>query len=128
MTQPEDIFLIQREKIKKFGIFRGNFPSPNPGQKWLTRPDEQKIDLTLFWPGPITTLNISSLIKKEALNPNHQSYVPKNLWKWNFNDFTVTWNFFFFTKRLIWFWGDWNGRFSLCFIHLARLHANFESS
>jgi len=34
----------QREKLEKFGIFRGNFPNPN--HKWLTQPEPQKIDPT----------------------------------------------------------------------------------
>jgi len=29
----------QREKNEKFGIFRGNFPNPDPNQRWLTHPD-----------------------------------------------------------------------------------------
>jgi len=42
--QPEEIFFDPREKIKKFDIFRGNFPNPN--HRWLTPPEQQKIDLT----------------------------------------------------------------------------------
>jgi len=35
-------FLPEGQKIEKFGIFRGNFPNPN--QRWLTQPEQQKID------------------------------------------------------------------------------------
>jgi len=43
--------------MEKFGIFRGNFQNPNPNQRWLTQPCQQKIDLTrpgsrIFDPGP----------------------------------------------------------------------------
>jgi len=36
LTQPEEIFLSE---WKKFGIFRGNIPKPDPNQRWLTIPD-----------------------------------------------------------------------------------------
>jgi len=38
-------FLIRREKIEKFEIFRGNFPTPTPSQRWLTRPGSKIFDL-----------------------------------------------------------------------------------
>jgi len=44
LTQPKDIFFDPKGKNWKFGIFRGNFPNPN--QRWLTQPEQQKIDLT----------------------------------------------------------------------------------
>jgi len=45
-TRPEEIFLIRREKIKKFDIFRGNFPNSNTNHKWLTRLDPGQKCLT----------------------------------------------------------------------------------
>jgi len=60
---PEDIFLSEGIKMKKFVIFKANFPNPNPNQRWLTcltRPEQQKIDPTRvkkFWPGSITSKN-----------------------------------------------------------------------
>jgi len=54
LTRSDEIFLTQKVKIEKFGIFKGNFPNlevadptrptratkkmtlPNPGQKFLT--------------------------------------------------------------------------------------------
>jgi len=39
-------FLTQREKMEKVGIFRGNFPNHDPNQRWLTQPEQQKIDQT----------------------------------------------------------------------------------
>jgi len=41
---PAALFLTQPNEIKKFDIFRGNFPNPNP--RWLTQPKQQKIDPT----------------------------------------------------------------------------------
>jgi len=46
LTQPEEIFLIQWGKNNFFWIFRANFPNPDHNQRWLTRPEQQKIDLT----------------------------------------------------------------------------------
>jgi len=37
--------MARREKIEEFGIFRLNFPNPN--ERWLTLPEQQKIDPTL---------------------------------------------------------------------------------
>jgi len=39
LTQPKVYFFIKRGKIEKFDIFRGNFPNPNPNQRWLTQPN-----------------------------------------------------------------------------------------
>jgi len=33
------IFWPEGKKVEIFWIFRGNFPNPDPNQKWLTRPD-----------------------------------------------------------------------------------------
>jgi len=32
--------------MEKVGIFRGNFPNHDPNQRWLTQPEQQKIDQT----------------------------------------------------------------------------------
>jgi len=32
---------LQQQLNKKFGILRGNFPNPN--QRWLTQPEQQKL-------------------------------------------------------------------------------------
>jgi len=39
LARPDGIFLIRKEKNKKFGIFRRNFPMLNPNQRWLIWPD-----------------------------------------------------------------------------------------
>jgi len=44
LTQPEG------KKIKKFDIYRGNFPNSNPNHKWLPRPDTTQA--TKNWPDP----------------------------------------------------------------------------
>jgi len=44
LTQPRRFFLIRREKIEKFGIFRGNFPNLDPNQRWLTQHKRPKFD------------------------------------------------------------------------------------
>jgi len=38
--------LTWRAKIGKFGIFRRNFPNPNPNQRWPTQPDPSTKKLT----------------------------------------------------------------------------------
>jgi len=43
LTRPDEIFFIRREKFEKFGIFRGNFPTPEvvvptPATKKLPNP------------------------------------------------------------------------------------------
>jgi len=50
LTQPEEIFFIQREKNWKIWHFMGNFLNPN--HRWLTWPDSTQA--TKNWPGPIT--------------------------------------------------------------------------
>jgi len=45
-------------KLKNLVFFRGNFPNPN--QRWLTQPEQEKIDPTYnlgqnIFSGPITT-------------------------------------------------------------------------
>jgi len=35
---------IKVQKIEKFGILRGNFPMPNPNQRWLTLPESRYFD------------------------------------------------------------------------------------
>jgi len=32
-------FYPKGQKIEKFGILKGNFPMPNPNQRWLTQFD-----------------------------------------------------------------------------------------
>jgi len=62
LTEPGAFFWLKGKKIGKFGIFRGNFPSPNLSQRWLTRPEQQKIDPTRvknIGPRPITNLHQS---------------------------------------------------------------------
>jgi len=58
LTRPEAHFFDQK-KIGKFGIFRGNFPSPNLNQRWLIRTNT-------FDPNP-------SLVTKE---PQQKSSLP----------------------------------------------------
>jgi len=61
LTQPKEIFLTWREKIKKFDVFRENFPNPN--HRCLTRPVPtiarknwpNPTQVKKFWLGPITT-------------------------------------------------------------------------
>jgi len=51
LTQPDEIFLDPKGKTReKFGIFRGNFPNPNPNHRWLTR-------ATKNWPDPTQVKN-----------------------------------------------------------------------
>jgi len=38
-TEPKEFFLSKGEKIVKFGMFKGNFPNPNPNQRWLSQPN-----------------------------------------------------------------------------------------
>jgi len=38
LSHPRRFFLTRSEKNEKFGIFKGNFPKPNPNQRKLTRP------------------------------------------------------------------------------------------
>jgi len=47
LTQPEEIFFIRREKIEKFGIFRQNFPNPNPAFHGIWFSNNQIICLKL---------------------------------------------------------------------------------
>jgi len=39
-------FLPKERKIENFGILRQIFPMPNPDQRWLTQPEQQKFDPT----------------------------------------------------------------------------------
>jgi len=71
LTRPQEIFFgAEWKKIEIFGIFRGNFPNPNPNHKWLARPEQQKIDpiwVKNFWPGPITKTMFKEIPQKWAL-------------------------------------------------------------
>jgi len=44
LTQPDEIFFDLKGKNCKIWDFKGNFP--NPSQKWLTQPEQQKFDPT----------------------------------------------------------------------------------
>jgi len=62
---PKRFFWPKRKKNEKFGIFRGNFPNPDPNQRCLTLPypSNKKIDPTRvkkICPGPITSAKASS--------------------------------------------------------------------
>jgi len=81
LAQPEAIFFWpEGQKIEKVGILRGNFPSPNLNQRWLTRPNPSNIKLTGPDPGqkfltwtyhypPILNPSWTSFVFQTSLNP-----------------------------------------------------------
>jgi len=48
LTLPDEIFFNRRAKNWKIWDFRGNFPNPNPNQRWLTQSNQsnKKFDPT----------------------------------------------------------------------------------
>jgi len=97
LTRLEDIFLTRKDKKLKipltqvlfdltwrerFDIFRGNFPNPNWNHKWLTRPEPQKIDPTVF--------DVYGCEASPANTGRQESAVPDCLVLWHANGFPIS--------------------------------------
>jgi len=68
LTQLDEIFFDPKGNIAKFKIFRGNFPNPN--QRWLTWPEQQKTDPSLVLTDEMDVKNVCTMLDLRGTSQN----------------------------------------------------------